>query len=266
MDPFQAAREDNDEQLASILTPETIDESDGTGLTALHWACVCDSVRCVSWLVNARADVNATDMNGSTPLHVASSHDSVRCAHLMIRAGANVLALDVEGWTPLHAAAVVGRCDALGLLLEVTPDGVTQKDTEGSTALHLAAQCGSLACCELLVTAGSELDALDEEECTPLWNALDSCFDDVAEYLIDQGARLEKIRVAPNIPPPWAEDMFLGRQACRSSALAFAGLRRRSRVIGGNGRDVLQLIARLIWESRRSEQWNPTKRRGSLYG
>lgn len=125
---------------------------------------------------------------------------------------------------------------------------------------------------ELLVKAGSELDAFDEDVCTPLWHAFFLNHDDVADYLLDQGARLEKIWISdhfPSIPPPWAEDMFLCRQACRSTALAFMGLLRRSRVIGGNGRDSLQLIARLIWLGRRSEKWSllekPSKHaRGSL--
>lgn len=46
------------------------------------------------------------------------------------------------------------------------------------------------------------------------------------------------------------------RVACAKSVMAIVGLRRsHSAVIGGNGRDVLTLVALCLWETRQGMEW-----------
>ena len=94
---------------------------------------------------------------------------------------------------------------------------------------------------------------------TPLYLALRHNKRDVAELLLDHGAHLEVVKLDGSLRaiPDWAVSFVARRNACRSSCWAVLELaRRRSCVIGGNTRDVLGLLARMIWDQRRDESWN----------
>jgi ankyrin repeat protein len=62
---------------------------------------------------------------------------------------------------------------AIALLCE-EPDGkgiINKGDKEGNTALHLAAAEGHLAVVVVLMANGAQVDAKNDDKCTPMMNA-----------------------------------------------------------------------------------------------
>jgi ankyrin repeat protein len=57
--------------------------------------------------------------------------------------------------------------------------------------------------------------------------------------------------------PEYATEDVSRRNACRGASYVIASLRRRgSSLIGANGRDVLSILAKTIWVSRKDEKWS----------
>ena len=89
----------------------------GGDTSALHVACLFDSVDIAKLLIDKGASVNATTRNGTTPLHSAMWGNDKALSDLLISKGANPNAVDASGDTPLVAALRVGSEDVLyGLL------------------------------------------------------------------------------------------------------------------------------------------------------
>lgn len=58
-----------------------------------------------------------------------------------------------KGWCPIHSAALVGNAETMGTLIELGAD-VSVKIPDGSTALHLLGEQGSVTCAGMLLDAG----------------------------------------------------------------------------------------------------------------
>lgn len=56
------------------------------------------------------------------------------------------------------------------------------------------------------------------------------------------------------------------RERCRSTTIAILGLRRASsRTIGGNNRDVMGILGRMVWHSRCSDGWMEPEKRARIH-
>ncbi|XP_069700994.1 26S proteasome non-ATPase regulatory subunit 10-like [Periplaneta americana] len=71
---------------------------------------------------------------------------------------------------------------------EVRPN-LVQKDLLGWTELHRAAERGDTHRVQLLLDAGSQMNAVDNDVCTPLWLAASEGRQDVCRALVASGAR-----------------------------------------------------------------------------
>lgn len=162
---------------------------------------------------------------------------------------------------PLFHAYGSVKCAAL--LINARPADVNAIDSDGCTALHIVGHYGTLDVFRLLLDAGSVMEKMDHAGRTPLYWAFCEDRRKIAELLLDRGAQLEGVKLDGllNSIPEWAISFALRRAACRLSSRAVLQLARRcSRVIGGNGKDVLRLISRLIWGSRRCNKlWGNMK-------
>jgi hypothetical protein len=111
-------------------------------------------------------------------LHVAVSHGSVECvkALLALKASPNTQShceTGISGLTALHLA-VVGRHAELVQVLVATKARVDLQDSEGKTALHIAAGSNDVDCVrELLRSDSANLDLLDKKRRTALQYAID---------------------------------------------------------------------------------------------
>lgn len=142
----------------------------------------------MKWLIEKRADVNASNNDGKTPEtgntplgHAVSAYDNT-LAGILIRAGANVNAMTTSG-TPLHIACQSGfnytedifrryGGNVVTTLLASGADPNLQEPFEGKTPLHLAADFDHpsplveeryLAIVHSLLAAGAEPGVRDKE-------------------------------------------------------------------------------------------------------
>ncbi|KAI8611602.1 ankyrin repeat-containing domain protein [Chytriomyces sp. MP71] len=76
------------------------DADEGSGNTALHWACDSGSLDVVRFLVSKNADVNARDGEGLTPLHYAALHERRDLYNLLLENGASEGIADHSGMLP----------------------------------------------------------------------------------------------------------------------------------------------------------------------
>uniref|UniRef100_A0A1L8DSV1 Putative 26s proteasome regulatory complex subunit psmd10 n=1 Tax=Nyssomyia neivai TaxID=330878 RepID=A0A1L8DSV1_9DIPT len=97
---------------------------------------------------------------------------------------------DATGMTPVHCAALVGRLDALRLLVGRggNPD---KTDYYGNTALHIAAAKGHMQCVDFLVKFGVNLYAKDIERHNAKHLACLNNREDILIYLDTEIAKLE---------------------------------------------------------------------------
>lgn len=236
------------DKVRAVVTKENVNAL-YDGVTALWNACWPGSDDIVAWLIKRGADVNqASDW---TPLYVASIYSYSRCIKLLLDAGADASIPTGNGCIPLHVAHESPTC--VSLLIRSYPDGVYVMDEKGDTPLHSAAARGTLEACLLMLQAGSIVDAKNNQGHTPLLFAFVYDNRPVAELLIDRGANWD-LEEAPT--PKWVPSFIARRNACRASCYAMLELaRRKSPVIGGNRRDVLRLIAALVWNTRLDKTW-----------
>jgi len=82
-----------------------INQVDNGGRTPMHDAAQWGFSECVSFLIQAKADINARAQNGQTPLHRATSGLHKGCISELIRWGCYLNAQDQYGNTVLHLLA-----------------------------------------------------------------------------------------------------------------------------------------------------------------
>jgi CDK inhibitor PHO81 len=134
--------------------------------------------------------------NDLIPLSLACQYGRVEVARLLLRCGAKVLP-NSEGLYPQHFAAKAGHEAICQLLVEEGGADGGGKDRQDKynlwTPLHHAAVGGEarhLACVQVLVAAGCDVNASDEYGKSPGWYA--AWFGHVAilNFLVANGAKL----------------------------------------------------------------------------
>lgn len=251
MNPHAAVDEGDLALTQELVTTDNLEQFNMFEQTVLHRACLGGYKDITAWLIRLGANVNARTSSGATPLLLAAYHIRPCCVQLLLEAGADARIADVTGAIPLHHAYDSMMC--LTLLIRAYPEGVYVCNKQMCTPLHFAAKWGTDAACDVLLKAGSELDVVNNDGYTPLCESI--CYRPaIAMLLIEHGARLENVCIEPI--PDYAISFVKHREACRSASYAMLELaRRRSRIIGGNRRDALGLVARTVWITRKNELW-----------
>nr|CAB3256533.1 inversin-like [Phallusia mammillata] len=157
--------------------------------TALFGACEKGHLNVVKHLLDYNASIRLTDNEERSPLHWAALGGHAEVCDLLIKKGLDPDLRDSYQRSPLHCAAFGGFINCMNLLLENRAN-VDLQDKEGLSALHWAAQSGQLDATKLLFqcSAFPNLMEFTEERLTPLDHALLNERDEVAQYLIEQGA------------------------------------------------------------------------------
>eukprot|EP01096_Ripella_sp_DP13-Kostka_P005140 TRINITY_DN17821_c0_g1_i1.p1 TRINITY_DN17821_c0_g1~~TRINITY_DN17821_c0_g1_i1.p1 ORF type:complete len:160 (+),score=56.44 TRINITY_DN17821_c0_g1_i1:71-550(+) len=112
-----------------------------------------------------------------------------------------------RGNSPLHLAATDGNIELIGLLVRAGGE-CNAINQNGETPLHFAAASGSVASVMCLVRKGSILEVEDEEGRTPVEWAVESGHKNVVRLLIALGSprprcetEEEEVREDENCPP-----------------------------------------------------------------
>lgn len=162
-------------------------------------------------LIAAGAEVNFSgqDPDGETPLIRAVVAEQAAAARLLIESGADVnCAGRLSGWTPLMFARdqplIMRELIAAGADVNartparemVSPVSGRRIRRGGETALHLAAAANNVEAIRILVEAGAEVEAVDENGCAPLDVALRvGRPNEAATALVEAGAELTTDRI-----------------------------------------------------------------------
>ena len=140
--------------------------------------------------------VDSADGSGQTPLMLAAAFGSTDAVRRLIAAGANVAAQSGTSITALHLA--VTDIEKTRLLVDAGAD-VNIATALGRTPLILAAaSVGSIEVVRLLLSRGAAINGADNSGTTPLSQAALADNRDVAQLLLDRGARLS----LPTSGPP----------------------------------------------------------------
>jgi ankyrin repeat protein len=141
---------------------------------------------------------------GATPLHFMATEGSIEKVQLLLNAGADVNALDSHGCSPLMYALCYKKFDVAKELInagasvrnELTEETPFTTDNETvfysqTTALHIAALTGAdTSLLQDLLDKGADLNAVDSQGFSVLYQAFFSGNLDGANYLIQCGAKV----------------------------------------------------------------------------
>ncbi|XP_057674152.1 ankycorbin isoform X1 [Corythoichthys intestinalis] len=107
-----------------------------------------------------KTDVNEWNKNDERLLAAVEHGEAEKVASLVAKKGASAVKLDSEGKSALHVAASRGYTDCLAVLLSHGADP-TVADSAGLNPLHLAAKNNHAECCKRLIQSKCPIDAVD---------------------------------------------------------------------------------------------------------
>ncbi|KAM7369088.1 hypothetical protein PAMP_013385 [Pampus punctatissimus] len=114
--------------------------------------------------------VNEWNKNDERLLAAVEHGEVEKVASLLAKKGASAVKLDSEGKSALHVAAARGQADCLSVLLAHGAD-LSVTDAAGFNPLHLAAKNSHVECCKKLIQSKCPIDAVDGSGKTALHHA-----------------------------------------------------------------------------------------------
>lgn len=174
--------------------------------TPLHLAAFTGDIRIVELLLENEARIDALDYSQSTALHKAAAHNHAEVCEYLIKKGARIDKHDKDNFTPLLLASCNGHSETISTLLNLGAS-IADMDKNDKNALfwaaeedhvkalkvllkkikeaniehlidkgdrynyapiHIAAEKGFINTVRLLLEAGADVFAKNEEERTPL--------------------------------------------------------------------------------------------------
>ena len=160
-----AAAEYENERLEDLIAKgANVNARAETGKSPLHVAAEHGSFGGLQVLIKHKADLNLKDKTGKTPIQLGLPYESA--VEIFLKAGAEI--------PDVLIAAFAGRDDLVKVFLEKDKSQVSVRSQGGETPLHYAAQRGHLKAAEVLIAAGADVNARDNDrnKLTPLhWAA-----------------------------------------------------------------------------------------------
>ncbi|XP_053685119.1 L-asparaginase [Sabethes cyaneus] len=156
--------------------------------TALHVACCEGNYDIVQYLLQNGAAVHIRDRFDRTPLMDAILHDHHLIIRLLVKCGAHLTgSIRAIGENLCNAASrsLINRLESY----RIAGADLSQEDTGGRTALHIAAMYGNMEVVQYLVKNYAEIDAVDYLGLTPLDYATKLNNEPVIDFLLERNAR-----------------------------------------------------------------------------
>jgi len=176
-----------------------VSELDDTGFTPLHLACDNGFAKVAKMLLDAGAEPDEPDEpTGAPAIHLASFEGHVKVVKLLIDWKADVNIEDDDGNTALSLAVLAGHHVVAKMLLAAMVAGypphwrAMRWISTATKVLHDAVAGGNHAVVKMLLDAGADVDALDEEtDATALIRASQRGFNQIVIVLLDGGAYVD---------------------------------------------------------------------------
>jgi ankyrin repeat protein len=165
IDDFVMAVEMNDPRVVLSLLLKGVDpnQPDARGRKALFVAAREESLRALdSLLASPLLKVDEPNAQGETPLMIAAIKGSLPAVKALAKRGA---AINREGWTPLHYACSGPDHGVAAWLIEQGA-AINARSENGTTPLMMAARYGNADLIPMLIKAGAEPRAANEQEMT----------------------------------------------------------------------------------------------------
>ena len=170
----------------SISRGVSVNALNSEGKTALYYAVISHELDVTRYLLENGANPNAKC--GKTILQEAARVGCLNICRLLVAKGACIDALNERNETALYYGVVSNSLDVTTYLLENGANTNLNELDNHKTLLHAAAEFASLKICQLLVTKGTTIDALDMCNRTPLYYSIVEEKFDVTKYLLENGA------------------------------------------------------------------------------
>ncbi|KAL6786562.1 ankyrin repeat-containing domain protein [Trichoderma sp. SZMC 28012] len=185
-----------------------VNSTDGDGRTPLSRAAEKGHKLAAKMLLKYNADANAKDGDSQTPLSRVAAHGHEKVVEMLLQHNADPNSTDRDGRAPLWWAVKNGHAacaehlipvdtstllllmhentqTALEFLLRFKPR-LDQRDHQGRTALHLAAEWGDLDIARAVILQGGKLDSKDNRNITPLQIAMREGHIKITQELLKQ--------------------------------------------------------------------------------
>ncbi|NWW86211.1 NFKB2 factor, partial [Rhynochetos jubatus] len=185
---------------------------DENGDTPLHLAIIHEQTAVIKQLVEVIASIpsqqiiNISNNLKQTPLHLAVITKQPQVVQLLLQARADPTLLDRYGNSLLHLALQAGDEEMLRTLLahlgSAAPYLLRLPNFHGLLPVHLAVKAKSLACLDLLVRKGADVNAVERQGGrTPLHLAVEMENLNMATHLVKKlGADVNRRTFAHNTP------------------------------------------------------------------
>lgn len=178
-------RDDSEALRGEILIGLDFSSKDSFGQSPIHWAANSGAEKCLALLLESGDDPMRMTSGGDFPLIIAAGRRRLECVKALAAYGPDVMG--AMGSTPLMIATRLGDVDAVKELS--FPRAIQMRDSDGKTALHMAAETDNKACLLALLAAGANPTARDSRGNTPLMMACSSMFTTAA--CVDVLAKLD---------------------------------------------------------------------------
>ncbi|KAI9043104.1 ankyrin repeat domain-containing protein [Aspergillus affinis] len=201
---------------------------DGLQQTALYYAAARGGVEFIRFLLEQGAEVNVAGENGKTPFLLAAGAGDLASMEVLLDHGVDIAAIDASGRNALCAAAKSGQVPCVQSLLDRGAECQLSTDM-GRTALfdavhygqaevaqllldrgvilerkeelmHATARSGYLACLEILLRHGVDVDCKTQNQETPLLLAVRFGHSNVVEHLVGVGADINSPELKGQTP------------------------------------------------------------------
>uniref|UniRef100_A0A915B4I0 Inversin n=2 Tax=Parascaris univalens TaxID=6257 RepID=A0A915B4I0_PARUN len=170
-------------------TPETFDND---ARTPLHYAAQRGQLEIVEKLLAGNARNATRDCFGVSPAHYAAQGGYLRVVSRILASAGGTDQYDSDGRSCFMWAVIADQDEMVRHFLANFEPDRTYHDKYGYTALHHAAQVGSLRLVKLLVKEGWNIHDVDHASATPLHLAAGKGYTDVVRLLIMVGANSEQ--------------------------------------------------------------------------
>jgi ankyrin repeat protein len=167
-----------------------INFGDANKNTALHKAAEKGSLGIMKILLDNGISVNLTNTNNSTPLHFSAEFSHLEAPKFLVERGAAINKTNKYGYTPLMLAAYCGKLEIFCYLTEICAD--INIGNANNTALHIAAESGSVNIMKLLLDKGISVNLTNKNDSTPLHFSVQFSHLEAPKFSVERGAAINE--------------------------------------------------------------------------